>query len=85
MVEQKEYKVLIWGYLPGVLSHKSLLTSPVEVQLPENAIDDRSWKDVYGGGCGFAMVISAMDRNLNDNAFLQARIKELECDWTNIV
>ncbi|XP_016542341.1 ultraviolet-B receptor UVR8 isoform X3 [Capsicum annuum] len=59
MEEEKVYKVLMWGYLPGVLSHKSPLTSPVEVQLPENAIDDRSWKDVCGGGCGFAMAISA--------------------------
>ncbi|KAL3327403.1 hypothetical protein AABB24_035202 [Solanum stoloniferum] len=57
--EKKKYEVLMWGYLPGVLSHKSPLTSPVEVQLPENGIDVQSWKDVCGGGCGFAMAISA--------------------------
>ncbi|XP_049375327.1 ultraviolet-B receptor UVR8-like isoform X5 [Solanum verrucosum] len=56
--EKKKYEVLMWGYLPGVLSHKSPLTSPVEVQLPENGIDVQSWKDVCGGGCGFAMAIS---------------------------
>lgn len=56
--EKKKYEVLMWGYLPGVLSQKSTLTSPVEVQLPENGIDVQSWKDVCGGGCGFAMAIS---------------------------
>ncbi|MCD9642412.1 hypothetical protein HAX54_029219 [Datura stramonium] len=52
------YKVLMWGYLPGVLSHKSPLTSPVDVQSPETGSDVQSWKDVCGGGCGFAMAIS---------------------------
>ncbi|XP_006341004.1 RCC1 domain-containing protein 1-like isoform X4 [Solanum tuberosum] len=56
--QKKKYEVLMWGYLPGVLSHKSPLTSPVEVQLPDNGIDVQSWKDVCGGGCGFAMAIS---------------------------
>ncbi|WMV44310.1 hypothetical protein MTR67_037695 [Solanum verrucosum] len=59
--EKKKYEVLMWGYLPGVLSHKSPLTSPVEVQLPENGIDVQSWKDVCGGGCGFAMAISDIE------------------------
>nr|XP_016495556.1 PREDICTED: ultraviolet-B receptor UVR8-like isoform X5 [Nicotiana tabacum] len=57
--EEKRYKVLMWGYLPGVLTHKSPLTSPVSVQSPETGIDVQSWKDVCGGGCGFAMAISA--------------------------
>ncbi|XP_069144790.1 ultraviolet-B receptor UVR8 isoform X9 [Solanum lycopersicum] len=57
--EKKKYELFMWGYLPGVLSHKSPLTSPVEVQLPDNGIDVQSWKDVCGGGCGFAMAISA--------------------------
>lgn len=56
--EKKRYEVLMWGYLPGVLSHKSPLTSPVEVQLPELGFEVQSWKDVCGGGCGFAMAIS---------------------------
>ncbi|XP_055812475.1 ultraviolet-B receptor UVR8-like isoform X2 [Solanum dulcamara] len=56
--EKKRYEVLMWGYLPGVLSHKSPLTSPVEVQLPEIGVEVQSWKDVCGGGCGFAMAIS---------------------------
>ncbi|XP_019250464.1 PREDICTED: ultraviolet-B receptor UVR8-like isoform X5 [Nicotiana attenuata] len=57
--EEKRYKLLMWGYLPGVLTHKSPLTSPVAVQSPETGIDVQSWKDVCGGGCGFAMAISA--------------------------
>ncbi|KAK4359277.1 hypothetical protein RND71_021506 [Anisodus tanguticus] len=56
--EIKSYKVLMWGYLPGILSHKSPLTSPLVVQAPETGIDVQSWKDVCGGGCGFAMAIS---------------------------
>ncbi|XP_059305547.1 ultraviolet-B receptor UVR8-like isoform X8 [Lycium ferocissimum] len=53
--KKKNNKVLMWGYLPGVLSHKSPLTSPVAV----TGIDVESWTDVCGGGCGFAMAISA--------------------------
>ncbi|CAN4116052.1 unnamed protein product [Withania somnifera] len=56
--EKEMYKVLMWGYLPGILSHKSPLTYPVEVQLPENGTEVQSWKDVCGGGCGFGMGIS---------------------------
>lgn len=56
--EEKRYKVLMWGYLPGVFTHKSPLNSPVAVQSPETGIDVQSWKDVCGGGCGFAMAIS---------------------------
>ncbi|XP_060202019.1 ultraviolet-B receptor UVR8-like isoform X2 [Lycium barbarum] len=52
--KKKNNKVLMWGYLPGVLSHKSPLTSPVAV----TGIDVESWTDVCGGGCGFAMAIS---------------------------
>ncbi|THU51798.1 hypothetical protein C4D60_Mb06t34820 [Musa balbisiana] len=53
----KEKSVLMWGYLPGVSSHRSPLLYPVAVRMPDSAAGDR-WMDVSGGGCGFAMAIS---------------------------
>ncbi|XP_041000485.1 ultraviolet-B receptor UVR8-like isoform X5 [Juglans microcarpa x Juglans regia] len=51
--------VYMWGYLPGALPQRLPLTSPVAVRVPAtiNFAGD-SWKDVCGGGCGFAMAIS---------------------------
>ncbi|KAG7560977.1 Regulator of chromosome condensation RCC1 [Arabidopsis thaliana x Arabidopsis arenosa] len=45
--------VYMWGYLPGASSQRSPLISPVEVKIPPAV--ESSWKDVSGGGCGFAM------------------------------
>ncbi|XP_020252473.1 ultraviolet-B receptor UVR8-like [Asparagus officinalis] len=56
-VERKEKAVLMWGYLPGVSPQRSPLLSPAEVSMPESAAGD-SWRDVCGGGCGFAMAVS---------------------------
>ncbi|GMP23133.1 hypothetical protein CsSME_00000846 [Camellia sinensis var. sinensis] len=58
MEEVKEKLVFMWGYLPGALPQRSPLLSPVAVRLPPSIGDGCSWKDVYGGGCGFAMAIS---------------------------
>ncbi|KAI3912502.1 hypothetical protein MKW98_020964 [Papaver atlanticum] len=63
--------VLMWGYLPGATPQRSPLISPTPVHLP-TVIDSDSfntqggggirrsdlWKDVCGGGCGFALAIS---------------------------
>ncbi|XP_020102197.1 ultraviolet-B receptor UVR8 isoform X3 [Ananas comosus] len=54
---EKEKVVLMWGYLPGVSPQRSPLLYPVLVPMPDSAPGD-SWKDVSGGGCGFAMAIS---------------------------
>ncbi|KAK4785133.1 hypothetical protein SAY86_001822 [Trapa natans] len=49
----------MWGYLPGALPQRSPLLSPVVVRLPSSVgAAGSSWKDVCGGGCGFAMAIS---------------------------
>ncbi|CAH8311086.1 unnamed protein product [Eruca vesicaria subsp. sativa] len=53
--ECKNRVVYMSGYLPGASPEKSPILSPVPVRLP--AAGD-SWKDVCGGGCGFAMAIS---------------------------
>lgn len=51
--------VYMWGYLPGALPQRSPLTAPVAVRVPSTTgSSGDSWKDVYGGGCGFAMAIS---------------------------
>ncbi|TXG49834.1 hypothetical protein EZV62_025709 [Acer yangbiense] len=47
----------MWGYLPGALPQRSPILSPVVVGLPLTV--GSTWKDVCGGGCGFAMAISA--------------------------
>ncbi|XP_020598966.1 LOW QUALITY PROTEIN: ultraviolet-B receptor UVR8-like [Phalaenopsis equestris] len=60
MLEEKEKEkevVLMWGYLPGVSAERSPLLNPVPVRRPESAAGD-AWRDVSGGGCGFAMAIS---------------------------
>lgn len=51
--------VFMWGYLPGALPQRSPLLSPVVVRLPgKDATDAHGWRDVCGGGCGFAVAIS---------------------------
>ncbi|XP_015876568.2 ultraviolet-B receptor UVR8 isoform X1 [Ziziphus jujuba] len=52
--ESAERVVYMWGYLPGALPHRSPLLSPTVVRTPASY----SWRDVCGGGCGFAMAIS---------------------------
>jgi hypothetical protein len=49
--------VLMWGHLPGVSPQRSPMLGPVPVRLPPAAAGDE-WRDVCGGGCGFAMAIS---------------------------
>ncbi|GMH19068.1 hypothetical protein Nepgr_020909 [Nepenthes gracilis] len=47
--------VFMWGYLPGALPQRAPIQSPVPVKLPPSI---GGWKDVCGGGCGFALAIS---------------------------
>ncbi|KAM2625190.1 hypothetical protein TB1_032079 [Malus domestica] len=56
--ERGEALVYMWGYLPGVSSEKSPTLSLTPVQFPNRMDGGDSWKDVCGGGCGFAMAIS---------------------------
>ena len=56
--ECKETVVYMCGYIPGASPEKSPILSPVPVQLPGSGYGGDSWKDVCGGGCGFAMAIS---------------------------
>lgn len=59
MALQEEVKVYMWGYLPGALPQRSPLLTPVLVRVPASIGPAAySWKDVCGGGCGFAMAIS---------------------------
>ncbi|WJX38334.1 hypothetical protein P8452_26007 [Trifolium repens] len=51
--EALEKLVYMWGYLPGALQQRTPLLTPVRV--PASGYN---WKDVAGGGCGFAMAIS---------------------------
>lgn len=53
---EKEKIVYMWGYLPGAMPQRSPILSPVVVRVPQSG--NYSWKDVCGGGCGFAMAIS---------------------------
>ncbi|EPS58864.1 hypothetical protein M569_15948, partial [Genlisea aurea] len=55
VARMKEKLVFMWGYLPGALPQKTPIFSPVAVPLPQGG---GSWRDVCGGGCGFAMAIS---------------------------
>uniref|UniRef100_A0A1J3FDA4 Ultraviolet-B receptor UVR8 n=1 Tax=Noccaea caerulescens TaxID=107243 RepID=A0A1J3FDA4_NOCCA len=58
-MESKVTVVYMSGYLPGAAPEKSPILSPVPVRLPATAVHGGdSWKDVCGGGCGFAMAIS---------------------------
>ncbi|XP_042968736.1 ultraviolet-B receptor UVR8-like isoform X6 [Carya illinoinensis] len=51
--------VYMWGYLPGALPQRLPLTSPVAVRVPATiSFAGDSWKDVCGGGCGFATALS---------------------------
>jgi hypothetical protein len=70
MEAEIEKLVYMWGYLPGALPQRSPLVSPMAVRVPETigAVGD-SWKDVCGGGCGFAMAISGAFFNLCCQAF----------------
>ncbi|MED6198051.1 hypothetical protein PIB30_062431 [Stylosanthes scabra] len=56
--ECKEKMVYMWGYLPGVSPEKTPILSPASVSLSDPSVAGDSWKDVCGGGCGFAMAIS---------------------------
>uniref|UniRef100_A0A0E0A078 RCC1-like domain-containing protein n=1 Tax=Oryza glumipatula TaxID=40148 RepID=A0A0E0A078_9ORYZ len=56
---RKERVVLMWGYLPGVSQQRSPLLGPVPVRMPDAAAAaGDAWRDVAGGGCGFAMAVS---------------------------
>ncbi|XP_039687343.1 ultraviolet-B receptor UVR8 isoform X3 [Medicago truncatula] len=55
--EVKEKMVYMWGYLPGALPQRTPLLTPVLVRVPATS-GGYNWKDVSGGGCGFAMAIS---------------------------
>ncbi|XP_060212896.1 ultraviolet-B receptor UVR8 isoform X2 [Lycium barbarum] len=59
-IVEKEKIVYMWGYLPGATPQRSPLLSPIVVRVPQQGIvaGNYSWKDVCGGGCGFAMAIS---------------------------
>lgn len=54
-MRMEEKLVFMWGYLPGALPQRAPILSPVVVRLPHG---EKAWKDVCGGGCGFAMAIS---------------------------
>ncbi|KAJ0987823.1 hypothetical protein J5N97_006179 [Dioscorea zingiberensis] len=56
--KKKKQLVLMWGYLPGISPQRSPLFHPVVVPLPGSSTTGDSWRDVCGGGCGFAMAIS---------------------------
>ncbi|KAJ7960162.1 Ultraviolet-B receptor UVR8 [Quillaja saponaria] len=57
--EIKDRLVFMWGYLPGALPQRTPLLSPMVVRVPPSiGSSGYSWKDVCGGGCGFAMAIS---------------------------
>ncbi|XP_073221979.1 uncharacterized protein [Cicer arietinum] len=61
MVEEEdstEKMVFMWGYLPGASSEKAPILSPTQVRLTDPLLVGDSWKDVCGGGCGFAVAIS---------------------------
>jgi hypothetical protein len=55
--DKKEKVVMMWGYLPGVSPQRSPLLHPAPVRLPYSSAGD-TWRDVCGGGCGFAMALS---------------------------
>lgn len=57
--EVKEKMVYMWGYLPGALPQRTPLLTPVLVRVPATS-GGYNWKDVSGGGCGFAMAISGI-------------------------
>lgn len=58
--ERREALVYMCGYLPGVSPEKSPVLSLAPVRFPNWKDGGDSWKDVCGGGCGFAMAISGL-------------------------
>lgn len=54
---EKEMSVFMWGYLPGVSPQRSPLLVPTVARL-SLSVEGDAWRDVCGGGCGFAMAIS---------------------------
>lgn len=72
--EAIEKLVYMWGYLPGAMPQRSPLTSPMAVRVPAsiNSAGD-SWKDVCGGGCGFAMALSGALLDFSPDMFLVIR------------
>lgn len=65
--EKMERVVFMWGYLPGALPQRSPILSPLVVRLPLTV--GSAWRDVCGGGCGFAMAISGALFNLSLSKF----------------
>lgn len=56
--ESTEKTVYMWGYLPGASSEKAPILSPTAVNLSDPSFTGDSWKDICGGGCGFAVALS---------------------------
>jgi hypothetical protein len=71
--------VLMWGYLPGVSPQRSPMLGPVPVRLPPAAAGDE-WRDVCGGGCGFAMAISGDASRFPPSHFSLSRSSSLFVD-----
>lgn len=72
-VKMEEKFVFMWGYLPGALPQRTPILAPVVVRLPHGG---NAWKDVCGGGCGFAMAISG-NLELNFCAFVLSRFHKI--------
>ncbi|XP_031485128.1 ultraviolet-B receptor UVR8 isoform X2 [Nymphaea colorata] len=53
--KKRRSMVYMWGYLPGATPQRSPILSPEPVA---EAAGGEQWRDVCGGGCGFAMAIS---------------------------
>ncbi|XP_050380217.1 ultraviolet-B receptor UVR8-like isoform X2 [Argentina anserina] len=62
MESRREAAVYMSGYLPGVSPEKSPMLSLEPVKFPDPMDGGDSWKEVCGGGCGFAMAISESGR-----------------------
>lgn len=63
--KKKKLMVLVWGYLPGASPQRSSILHPMAVPLPGSSTSGDSWRDVCGGGCGFAMAISGISPALS--------------------
>lgn len=57
-----EKLVHMWGYLPGALPQRAPIPLPFVVAIPAQFCS--AWKDVCGGGCGFAVAISGIQSYL---------------------
>lgn len=66
MEERKNNVVYMWGYLPGASPEKAPILSPVSLSLHDGDL----WKDVCGGGCGFALAISGQNFRLQSLGLL---------------